>query len=517
MALIESQNYQASCRPRSGAAGRLDRDAPLADGPALKGRLQLRLVIALPVLLVLMAVGYGLVSYLSFSNHWEALERLGAAQIASDLLETHLEAMLLLAIVGMISGVVLAWAILRPIQALVETTRLVASGQLDRHTPPVNAAPELEALSHSFNEMIDRLNASIAERNRVLIEGIPIGILTTDLAGRVTAASPVACDILGMPGERLIGRTVGELTEIQGREGRMLLECLVRSFQDHPEPSSRQTGETYPLTKAYLRDAGGRPTGIVFSFREPAAVRELSAHLRRTDELASLGTFALGLAHQLRNPLGAVKGLSQLMLLERELPARVRDYLGRTVGEIDRVDRFVGQLLSLSEQPLGPPEPTDLLAALHAALEQTRRELEPERAVAARLREALVPLPPLLLERERVTHALAQILRNAFHFTPQGETITLSSRAGDDGWAATLRIHNTGSTIAPDDRRRVFEPFFTTGERATGLGLTFAREIIAQNGGALELEVDEAGVALVVRFGAGRVVAGANAPREAEA
>jgi signal transduction histidine kinase len=535
MSITQTHQFQPSTNPVPLAPARAEGSVRLADGTAIRSRLGLRLIIALPVLLVLMTVCYGLVSYLAFSSNWEALERLGAAEIAGSLLEIHLATMLILTLVGIVSGIALAWAILRPVQSLVKTVRLVAAGQLDLRAPAVNAAPELEALSDSFNEMIDRLDASFSERYRLLVEGIPIGVLTTDLQGHMTAASPVACHCLGLPADRLIGRRVADLTEIDHPEGRELIERIARTLEEHtsdPEPTNpkstdrkseirnpKSNASTFHiphsafsnLTPSPLRDARGRVTGLVFSFRQPDVVRNLSDHLKRTDQLASLGAFALGLAHQVRNPLCAVKGFGQLLLLECDLPERAVDYAGRMIGEIDRIDRFVGRLLRLSDQPVAAPEPADLRDVLADALEYTRRELTPTQAKTVVRRDDRSAPPILMLERERVTHAVAQILKNAYHFTPAGGTIALacgvdSDRAPDGERGAFLRIHNTGSSLDPTVRPRVFEPFFTTTDHATGLGLTFAREIIAQNGGSLEVETDASGVAFVARFDPARAV-----------
>jgi PAS domain S-box-containing protein len=492
---------------RKAASTRGAAPAGLAAGGVRAG-LQLRLVIALPVLLALMVIAQGAASYVIFKNHGDEIDKLGAGRIAEVLLNAHMVSMLVLTAVGIVCGLGLALAILRPIRALMEAARRVAEGALDQRAPSVNAAPELEALSRSFNEMIDRLNAAMGERNRMLVEGLPLGILTTDLQGRVTAASPAAADMLGLPVSALTGRTVLDLIESVRQETRALMTRVAHDLQGDDATLPGGVRANYRLTRASLRDGHGQAVGHVFSFRRPGAVDELSAHLRRTDELASLGAFALGLAHQLRNPLAAVKGLSQLLQSDRDLPDRAAEYLARMNAQVDRVDRFVGQLLSYSESPASdPPTPTDLAQALREALEIACRQAGTEPAKAARVicAEALTPLPAILIERKRVTDALAQVVKNALKFSPEGGAITLSSQADPDGRWGAVRVHNAGPAIAPENRERVFEPFFTTDERATGLGLTFAREIVAQNGGALLLEPADDGVAFVARFGADRL------------
>ena len=397
---LAAQHPRSTAAPRSPARGNtIDRDA----------RWQLRLVITLPALLILFTLGYGLISYLSFSAYWDELDRLGSHAIASQLLRTHLVAMLALTALALVMGVALSSAILRPINAIMQASRQVAEGRLDQHTPPIPAARELNELSQSFNAMIDQLNRSIAERNDIL---------------------------------------------------------------------------------SNLPDAKG--------------VRDLSAHLNHTDRLAALGTFTLGLADELRNPLGAIKGLGQLLQLEREMPSGAGDYIERMIREIDRIDAFVSQLLDLCEQPIACAEETDPAQMLSDAAEQAHVELEPRLLNGVKLVRRIDGLNPIVIQRDRLTQALARIIRNAYEATPAGGRITLGATHPDgDAHALEIRIHNTGSAIDSDRLDRVFEPFFTTRDGATGLGLTIANQIVVQCGGRLEVESDASGVTFIATLAEG--------------
>lgn len=475
------------------------RESPAAAPAGVRTRsagLRMRLVIALPVLLVLMPLSYGVISYTSFQSHWDELERLRATATAARLLETHLEAMLALAIVGVLAGCGLAWAILRPIETLVRTARQVGTGSFDRRVTRLAAAPELERLSTTINEMIDRLEAMQIERNRLLLAGIPLGLLTVDRNGCVTAANPICCEMLGLTHDAVLGRSIEALAGQIDGDAAPLIHRMVAAYRGElPEGAA----DPWNLTVARQRDGAG----AVFSFRRPEAVREVTEHLRRTDELASLGTFALGLAHQLRNPLAAVKGLGELMQHERDLPPRAAGYVQRMVGEIDRVDRFVTQLLKLSDAPLAPPAPTDLAAAMQDAVGLARRwaaDHRLERPIETRLDV----VPTMIIERDRLVQALVELLKNALAHTPEGGTITAACSLDAATGAALLSVRNTGPQIAEADLPRIFDPFFTTSDRATGLGLTFARAIVAQNGGSLSVSQDGAAVTFTVRLGTER-------------
>lgn len=466
----------------------------------------MRLVISVPVLLVLVSIGYGLVSYLSFEMYWDQFARRGMADLAGRLLRVHLITMIALAAIAGAMGLLLANAILKPIRAIAEATRSIADGKLDLEAPRLPAATEIGELSHSFDQMIRGLRESFAERNRHLMAGIPIGALTTDSAGRISAVSPQAASILNLPEQALVGRKLEELGDTLPAASRAImagvLERLVdkaaREDQEFTVGAASGAPEVI-VSSTWLRDSRQEPYGRLLCFRPAAPVRDLSDHLSRTDQLAALGTFCLGLAHELRNPLGAIKGLSQLLQLERNLDPNAHEYVRRMVGEVDRVDRFIGKLLDMTAESTDTPHLTPVDDVIRIARLQAEFETEPERRGQIGLRCLIAPgLPRVRVQAERVGQALGRILQNAYQAAASGSTIVVTAGLAGDG--IELSVRNEGSTIAPENRDRIFEPFFTTRERATGLGLTFARQIVAQNGGTLGCESGDNEVTFIMRL-----------------
>jgi two-component system sensor histidine kinase ChvG len=180
------------------------------------------------------------------------------------------------------------------------------------------------------------------------------------------------------------------------------------------------------------------------------------------------------------------------------------------VHEIDRVDAFVRQLLALADQP-STLQPTDVTLVLDEAIALARQEImhagKEQKLAEVRLERLIDPLPPLMLEGARLAQAFARILQNAWEFTPAGGTITLAAAPAWDGGVGRceVRIHNTGSAVAAHMMEKIFEPFVTTRDRATGLGLTIANQIIAQNGGTLGVHNEADGVSFVATFDLARV------------
>lgn len=470
---------------------------------------QLRLAISIPALLTLFMLAYGLISYELFAGRWTELEKAGAAHIAGGLLRGHLYAMLILSALAMTAGLGLAFTILRPIRAINETARMIASGRLDQRAPRLSAARELGDLSRSFNSMIDFVNESIHERNRHLVEGIVTGILTASLDGTVSALNTTGSRILGVESSAIVGHTPRELKDALPSKHRPFWEYLESAAGGRRTPmpdeivlSSGEGSTSLLVAMSTLRDGDGMPFAIMLNFRDADEIRVLKEQLSKTDQLAALGTFTMGLAHELRNPLGSIKGMVQLLKLEESTPANTGEIVDRVSKEVDRLDLFIRELLDFSNQSPAPPALTDVNEILKDAARLAQRDASEAALESIELAFDFAPAPAILAEADRLTQAFANIIRNAYEAARPGSRITLRTRAKSEDGRDTFeaRIHNTGSSIDMKNRTKVFDPFFSTKERGSGLGLPIAYQIISQNLGTLDLAAGPDDVTFIARF-----------------
>jgi two-component system sensor histidine kinase HydH len=208
-----------------------------------------------------------------------------------------------------------------------------------------------------------------------------------------------------------------------------------------------------------------------FSLRE----ERLKAAGERDRRLAALGEMAAVLAHEIRNPLASMKGHAQL-LAERLAPdTPERQKADRVVGEARRLEELTADLLSFVRSKQVERQEVDPRAVLAAAAEEvdgTRIDLVTDSAPPT------WPLDPHLMQQ-----ALTNLLRNAIQASPDGERAeaTLALEAG----ALVIRIRDHGEGVPAQDRERIFEPFYTTRTRGTGLGLAVARRIVTLHGGTI--------------------------------
>lgn len=469
---------------------------------------RMRLAILIPAFMVLFPLAYGLVSLQLFEHHWSKFSSPRVEEAAGRLLEGHLLTMLVLCLIAFATGLVLALAIVRPLQAFGETARRIASGDLDLRAPRLLAYPEFGDLTRSFNSMIEFLNGSIEERNRYLIEGIDGGVLTADAKGRVTALNTTGARILGVAAGDVVGRTHEELLEEMPSKFRPLWKYLLWALRDEgPERDVVDLGSgaealSLIVARSTQISPSGEVAGAIVNFRDASELRSLNRQLSRTDQLAAIGTFTMGLAHELRNPLGSIKGIMQLLAAQPDLsPEESREYFDRAVKEVNRIDRFIGELNDFSNNSPRPPREVALGDVLHGAALQCAGIAQQTGGKRVELVERYDPAARVLAEPARLAQAFSNVIRNAYEAVPDGGTIVLTARReGGEADDCVAAIRNTGSYIAPEHLARIFDPFFTTKEKGTGLGLAIAQQIVIQQGGVFSAASDAEGTTFTARF-----------------
>jgi nitrogen fixation/metabolism regulation signal transduction histidine kinase len=232
----------------------------------------------------------------------------------------------------------------------------------------------------------------------------------------------------------------------------------------------------FETTYAPVRSAGGDYLGTVMVIRDIAERRHLETRLLDAERLAGLGQMAAQLAHELRNPLNAIAGAAQY--LARRLPgdADVAEYAGLIGEEVERVNRFVGELLGISR----PAEPSYTPSKVNRVLKEAAQKAALARGLpadAVRLELATDrDMPPLDLDAPMVTDAVVNLLSNAFDAGGDGppELASRFETVGGEG-AVMVEVRDRGCGIPEDKLEEVQRPFVTTKTHGTGLGLVIVQ------------------------------------------
>jgi signal transduction histidine kinase len=210
----------------------------------------------------------------------------------------------------------------------------------------------------------------------------------------------------------------------------------------------------------------------------------LERELAERERLASLGRMAATVAHEIKNPLSAIKSIAQVMREDESLRNEYERDLGLIVGETDRLSQSVTQLLSFARRESPAAQPLSVHELLRSVVDLFRanaREqgivLDCQVRVEAQLEGKCV---------SALRDALSNLLLNALQATPQGGRVDLIAAASNG--ELIISVQDSGSGVPADLRERIWEPFFTTRQRGTGLGLAIVRKRVQEVGGSASLE-----------------------------
>jgi PAS domain S-box-containing protein len=248
---------------------------------------------------------------------------------------------------------------------------------------------------------------------------------------------------------------------------------------------------------AVLVEIGGAPT-IVSNGRDVTERKRMRAKFLLSDRMASLGTLAAGIAHEINNPLAYVTGnleaAAETLQSSNHAPTEVdRAELSSVIAEArdgaERVRQIVQGLRSFSRPQQETRAPLELPSVLEAAIRLTANEVRHR----AQLVREFGPVPRVLADDGQLTQVFINLLVNAAQAIPDGPVtthcISVRTRTDDQGWAVA-EVEDTGQGMPPDVQSRVFDPFFTTKEigEGTGLGLSICHGIVSGLGGQISID-----------------------------
>jgi signal transduction histidine kinase len=337
-----------------------------------------------------------------------------------------------------------------------------------------------------------RLAASFGPRAPPRLEGAPARPLVERLAGASVVLESVAADVLEL-------RRVGQPRAAEADERLLAAAELLESFKGGVCLGVRsESGEMLGiliLVDDRVSDAfSGDDVALLESLalQIGVVVENLRQHrlVQERDRLAALGQMAAGLAHEVKNPLGAIKGAAQLLAEPadgRALDASTQEFVGIILEEVDRLDRVVRSVLDYGRPSKGNPGPVDVNAAVKRTLQvlgssrdqATRRVLHTEEA-----------LPPVRVDEEQLRQVLMNLVNNAEEaMGGTGEvTVTTRTRPSPPGPGyVEIGIQDRGPGIPQEVLEHLFVPFFTTKPRGTGLGLAISQRMVQAMGGRIEV------------------------------
>ncbi|MGE0814310.1 MAG: response regulator [Vicinamibacterales bacterium] len=348
------------------------------------------------------------------------------------------------------------------------------------------------------------------------LESIADAVVAVDLDGRIAFMNAAAAALTGVPAPEGIGTPVTAVIRFEDGPAEA----------DLPVLQALRTGAAVTLDEARLLNlttrtprvvadsaapvvdaSSKRILGAVMVFSDVTERQELRTRLELTERLASIGTLAAGVAHEVNNPLAVVVANTDYVkaILARwpaagagagagvrpagSDMANLTAALGDVESAAGRIGQIVSDLKAFARPAADADGPADVATTIEWALRATAHEFK----TRARVERRLAPVPPAAINPVRLGQVVLNLLTNAAQAIGTGrmdENAVIVSSHADDRGRVIIEVRDTGSGIPPELQGHIFEPFFTTkrGEGGTGLGLAICHGIVTSVGGEISVE-----------------------------
>ena len=346
----------------------------------------------------------------------------------------------------------------------------------------------------------ERQNSSAQISWENILTSLEDGVIVVDPQGKLSFFNQAAEMITDLSASQILQQPFARLF----KRNPWLID-MVKKSQSPQQSSIRGEGDIstqgerrvpVSLTVSPLRDRYGRSLGSIVLLRDLTHRKEMEEDLKRADRLAMLGTLAAGLAHEIKNPLGGIRGAAQLLRREADRIPAIAQYTDIMIREVDRVNLLIEQLLDLSRPAKLDLAPLNIHELLDDVLLLERQTVQEHKVVVKKHYDP--SLPPILGDRARLTQVFLNLVKNALQamkgqgfleITTRIETdFHIRSQGRERGKFIWVDIEDDGPGIKDEDLPHIFSPFFTTKNSGTGLGLAICYGIVKEHGGLIRVE-----------------------------
>ncbi len=344
----------------------------------------------------------------------------------------------------------------------------------------------------SSGEKLEETARSLADLRALherIVESIRSGLITTDLSGSIYTANAAASEITGLTADDLRGRSIFSLFGDISEAIRLSVEAggaeepTPRFEADLVTPDGFAVHIGYSVSPLYSETNEAK--GLIIAFQDLTEIRSMEESVRRTDRLAAVGRIGAGLAHEIRNPLGAMRGAIQVLESTTPPDSMQADLMGIILRESDRLNSIITNFLSYARPKAGNFTETDVCEAIRDTLTLLRHspDLKPKHKLIEEIPNEPVKIMADVTQLKQIFWNLA---RNALAAMPDGGSlrITLNKRPNR---RVKIVFADTGTGMTPEQVEQLFEPFANSTTGGTGLGLSIVYQIIRDHSGTINV------------------------------
>lgn len=335
--------------------------------------------------------------------------------------------------------------------------------------------------------------ANLQRLHERIVQSIRSGLVTTDLEGKIYLFNSAAEEITGFKSEEVRGWKIFDLLGNIEQPIAVALESADRGEQPPRFEADFITPDGFGIRLGYgispLFAETGETTGLILTFQDLTDMRAMEESIRRKDRLAAVGRVAAGLAHEIRNPLGAMRGAIQVLqpaMQENSAQAQLMDIVLR---ESDRLNTIITNFLTYARPKKGELAQTNVCEILHDSVTLLRHS--PDLRHVHNLIEDL-PQTPILVSADAagLKQVFWNLARNAVQSMPDGGELTIKLKSLNKN-RLQIQFSDTGCGMPAAQVERLFEPFSQSTTGGTGLGLSIVYQIIRDHNGTINVRSQE--------------------------
>ena len=322
-----------------------------------------------------------------------------------------------------------------------------------------------------------------------IIESIRSGLITTDLDGKIYTFNAAAVEITGNQAEEMRGKSITslfgdiEISVAEALKANNLNEQPPRFEIDFITPEDFVVRLGYSISPLFSED--GETTGLIITFQDLTDIRSMEENIRRKDRLAAVGRVAAGLAHEIRNPLGAMRGAIQVLQAQTPPESSQASLMEIILRESDRLNKIITNFLTYARPRVSNFSEIDVREAIKDTF--TLLKHSPDIKENHVLETELPELPIMIsADPTQLKQIFWNLARNAVGAMPDGGKLTVVLREVGNGRIRIL-FKDTGCGMLPEQVEQLFEPFSNSTTGGTGLGLSIVYQIVRDHHGTINV------------------------------
>ncbi|MFV2072777.1 MAG: PAS domain-containing sensor histidine kinase [Thermoanaerobaculales bacterium] len=342
----------------------------------------------------------------------------------------------------------------------------------------------LRSAHFRLEEETERAKQFVALTDHV-VRSVGAGILAVDLDGKVLHLNPAGAAILAIEdGEAAVGSGLGEVMPLVEHNWGLLHTRARDRMVVRIEDSLATSGARLGMSVGPLADERDQVVGFIVNFQDLSELKVEAERLRMQERMAAVGEMAARMAHEIKNPLASISGSAQVLASVEGLDESGRRLLQILVDESRRLSGILDGFLEYTRPHRSTFSPCDLSALLRDCLDLLGRSDEIGEHHRLRLE---IPRELVLFGDEQLMRQIVwNLSRNALQAMPDGGELAISAHHRD-GWVV-LQWRDEGVGMAEEVRQQAFEPFMTTRQEGTGLGLAVVYAAVAEHGGSVAID-----------------------------